>query len=52
MDKGKNGNNLKSDPAVTRKLLEISSYLGRFDTKLWIIIILLAGILVVAIADL
>ncbi len=51
MDKSKELNNLKSD-INTKKLMEISTKIGKLDTKLWIVIILLAGALIIAIADL
>jgi hypothetical protein len=49
MDQGKIMNRPKSD-IDTNKTLE--KLLGRIDTKLFIVIILLVGILIVALADL
>ena len=51
MDKNKDLNKFRSD-INTRKILEISTQLYRLDTKLLIVIILLVGILIIAIADL
>lgn len=51
MDKRKDVNKLKSDISP-KNIFEISKQLGRIDTKLFIVIILLVGILIVAIADL
>jgi hypothetical protein len=51
MDKKKDVNKLKSDLSP-KNIFEISKQLGRIDAKLFIVIILLAGILIVAIADL
>ena len=44
-------NKSKSDISA-KKIFELSKQLDRLDTKFWIAIILLAGILIVAIADL
>lgn len=47
----KDVNKPKSDISA-KKIFELSKQLDRLDTKFWIVIILLAGILIVAIADL
>jgi|GEM_PF-2973927 len=50
-DKSKELNKPKSDIS-TKKLFEISTQLDGLNVKLWIVVILLAGILIVAVADL
>ena len=51
MDKSKEFNKPKSDSS-TKKIYEICTKLDGLNVKLWVIVILLAGILIVAIADL
>lgn len=51
MDKSKDANKAKNDISA-KKFFEISKQLSKLDTKLFIVVILLAGILIVAIADL
>lgn len=49
--KDKDINKTKSDISA-KKIFELSKQLEKLDTKFWIAIILLAGILIVSIADL
>jgi hypothetical protein len=51
MDKSKEFNKPKSDIS-TKKLYEICTKLDGLNVKLWVVVILLTGILIVAIADL
>ncbi|HHU76328.1 MAG TPA: hypothetical protein GXZ24_05485 [Firmicutes bacterium] len=51
MEKGKTTTRPKSDIA-NREIFKISELLNKIDMKLFIVVILLIGILIVAIADL